>query len=149
MNMHETQGVNKTYTRPSANILLEAADIQEAKGNDYNNASSRVSQADYYPGGVLTLLDTCQAKVLRMYSVLDTMAAGGKINFESVEDSCIDLINYASFIAAYMRGQVPGQHPDHDIFNRTGQTNPDLIPLRFRKVETPLIIGGVIRAKSK
>ena len=33
--------MGKQYSRPSANILLEAADIQEKKGNDYNNANSR------------------------------------------------------------------------------------------------------------
>ena len=106
------------YTRASANILLEAAEIQEKKGQDYNNAVSRVTQADYYPNGVYSILDICQAKVLRMYSVLDTMQAGGNPNFESIEDSAIDLINYASFVAAYVRGQVPGQKPDRDIFNK-------------------------------
>lgn len=108
----------KTYTRASANILLEAAEIQEKKGQDYNNAVSRVTQADYYPNGVYSILDICQAKVLRMYSVLDTMQAGGNPNFESIEDSAIDLINYASFVAAYIRGQVPGQKADRDIFNK-------------------------------
>lgn len=106
------------YTRASANILLEAAEIQEKKGQDYNNAVSRVTQADYYPNGVYSILDICQAKVLRMYSVLDTMQAGGNPNFESIEDSAIDLINYASFVAAYVRGQVPGQKTDRDIFNK-------------------------------
>jgi len=106
------------YTRASANILLEAAEIQEKKGQDYNNAASRVTQADYYPNGVYSILDICQAKVLRMYSVLDTMQAGGNPNFESIEDSAIDLINYASFVTAYVRGQVPGQKPDRDIFNK-------------------------------
>ena len=49
------------YTRASANILLEAAEIQEKKGQDYNNAVSRVTQADYYPNGVYSILDICQA----------------------------------------------------------------------------------------
>lgn len=128
--------MSKQYSRESANILLEAADIQEKKGNDYNNAASRVTQADYYPNGVYSILDICQAKILRMYSVLDTMNAGGNVNFESIEDSAIDLINYASFVAAYMRGAVPGQKSDRDIFNRTGQKNPDLIPTNFRKGTT-------------
>lgn len=110
------------YTRASANILLEAAEIQERKGTDYNGPATRVTQADYYPNGVYSILDICQAKVLRMYSVLDTMQAGGSPNFESIEDSAIDLINYASFVAAYIRGQVPGQKPDRDIFNKPIKT---------------------------
>jgi hypothetical protein len=120
--------MSKQYSRPSANILLEAADIQERKGQDYNNAVSSVQQADYYPRGVTSILDIVNAKYLRMVSVLETMEAGGNVNFESVEDSAIDMINYASFIVAYMRGQVPGQNPNHDIFNRKSNGNPALMP---------------------
>ena len=93
------------YTRKSANILLEAAELQERKGRDYQNPLSRVRQADHYPRGVYTILDTINGKMLRMYSVLETMEQGGAINFESVEDSAIDMINYASFLVAYMRGE--------------------------------------------
>ena len=46
------------------------------------------------------------------------MENGGKPNYESVEDSAIDLINYASFLVAYMRKEIPGQDKDNDIFNR-------------------------------
>ena len=120
-----------TYTRPSANILLEAAELQELKGNDYNNPNSRVQQADYYVHGVWSILDIINGKYLRMVSVLETMEQGGKVNFESVEDSAIDLINYASFLAAYMRGQVPGQKPDYDIFNKPAQSN-NLLPSDFK-----------------
>jgi hypothetical protein len=48
------------------------------------------------------------------------------------------MINYASFLVAYMRGQIDGQTPDKDIFNR--RLNPDnpkntfeLIPSDFTK----------------
>ena len=120
------------FTRPSANILLEAAALQERKGKDYQNPLSRVRQADHYPRGVYTILDTVNGKLLRMYSVLETMEAGGSINFESVEDSAIDAINYLSFIVAYMRGDIDGQEAGKDIFNRRGQKNEALIPTKFR-----------------
>lgn len=127
------------YNRPSANVLLEAADIQERKSQDYQNPLSRVRQADHYPRGVNSILDVVNTKVLRMYSVLETMEQGGKINFESVEDSALDAINYLSFIVAYMRGDVDGQQEDRDIFNRrvSDKTHPtqDLIPVNFRKDE--------------
>ena len=123
----------KQYSRKSANILLEAAELQERKGQDYQNPLSRVRQADHYPRGVYTILDTINGKMLRMYSVLETMEQGGKINFESVEDSAIDMINYASFLVAYMRGQIDGQTPDKDIFNRrlNGNELSALIPSDF------------------
>lgn len=132
--------MTKQYSRPSANILLEAAEIQEKKGQDYNNATSSVEQADYYPRGVWSILDVVNAKYLRMVSVLETMEQGGKINFESVEDSALDLINYASFVAAYMRGDVPGQSADRDVFNKPVENhlinNGALIPTKFRKSST-------------
>ena len=127
------------FTRPSANILLEAAEIQERKSQDYQNPLSRVRHADHYPRGVNSILDTINGKMLRMYSVLETMEQGGKINFESVEDSALDAINYLSFIVAYLRGDIDGQQSDRDIFNRrvSDVTHPtqDLIPTKFKKSE--------------
>lgn len=125
--------MEKKFSRYSANVLFEAAELQERKGQDYQNPLSRVRQADHYPRGVYTILDTVNGKLLRMYSVLETMEAGGKINFESVEDSAIDAINYLSFIVAYLRGEIDGQTPDKDIFNRRGQENEQLVPTKFRK----------------
>lgn len=118
--------------RSSVQVLREAIELQILKGADYNNPNSRVQQADYYVHGVWSILDTINAKYLRMVSVLETMEQGGKINFESVEDSALDLINYASFLAAYMRGQVPGQKPDYDIFNKPVTCN-NLLPSDFKK----------------
>jgi hypothetical protein len=128
------------FTRKSANILLEAAELQERKGRDYQNPLSRVRQADHYPRGVYTILDTINGKMLRMYSVLETMEAGGNVNFESVEDSAIDMINYASFLVAYMRGDIDGQEAGKDIFNRRGTVNEALIPSNFRlKDKDPIV----------
>ena len=131
----------KQFTRESANILLEAAALQERKGQDYQNPLSRVRQSDHYPRGVYTILDTINGKMLRMYSVLETMESGGKVNFESVEDSAIDMINYASFLVAYMRGDIDGQEMGKDIFNRrtSKETHPtmELYPTRFREIKVP------------
>lgn len=128
----------KQFSRESANILMEAARIQEKKGQDYQNPLSRVRQVDHYPRGVYTILDTMNGKMLRMYSVLETMEQGGNINFESVEDSALDLINYASFLVAFMRGDIDGQEEGKDIFNRrmSKQTHPTnvLTPSKFKKV---------------
>lgn len=131
--------------RASVKVLKEAIDLQIKKSLDYQNPLSRVRQADHYPRGVYTILDTVNGKILRMYSVLETMEAGGKINFESVEDSAIDAINYLSFIVAYLRGDIDGQTPDKDIFNRRGQSNPALIPAKFlvKKQEPQVSIKDV------
>lgn len=132
-NLLKGKPMTKQYTRASANILLEAADLQERKGADYNGAQTSIQQADYYPRGVWSILDVVNAKYLRMVSVLEQMEQGGKANFESVEDSAIDLINYASFIAAYMRGDVPGQSEDRDIFNKpVKDLRSNTVPSKFK-----------------
>ena len=122
--------VNDRY---SVKVLQEAIELQRKKGKDYNNSVSRIQQADYYPNGVYSILDIIHAKVLRMYSVLDAMQAGGKVNFESLEDSGLDGINYNSFLVAWLRGEIPGQNPDLDIFGKSNQLNSELIPEKFRK----------------
>ena len=82
--------------------------------------NSRIKQAMYYPRGCHTILDTMHAKVLRMQSVMEAMESDPNYsqNFESLEDSCLDLINYATFFASYMKGEMDGQDPTRDFLNR-------------------------------
>ena len=113
--------------KESIKIINEAIALQLRKSNDYQNGKSWIKQADYYPRGVLTMLDIVYAKVLRMYSVVEAMDQDPDYtpNFESVEDSCKDLINYASFIGAYIRGGVEGQDPNKDFLNREKKPKTD------------------------
>jgi hypothetical protein len=106
--------------KESLKVLQRAAEIQQKKSNDYQNPNSRVKQAMYYPRGCATILDTMQGKVLRIQSVLEAMELDPNYNpnFESLEDSCIDIINYATFFAAYMKGGIDGQDPERDFLNR-------------------------------
>lgn len=106
--------------KESVRVLQECAELQMKKAKDYQNPHSRIRQADYYPRGVATLLDIIYAKVLRMYSVIEAMENDPDYvpNFESFEDSCKDLINYASFAAAYSRGKIDGQDASKDFLNR-------------------------------
>ena len=106
--------------KESIKVLQECAELQAKKGNDYQNPHSRIKQADYYPQGVATLLDIIHAKMLRMRSVIEAMQNDPDYdpNFESIEDSAKDMINYGSFIVEYCRGKMQGQNTDHDFLNR-------------------------------
>jgi len=106
--------------KESLKVLQKAAEIQQQKSNDYQNPNSRIRQADYYPRGCSTILDTMHAKILRMQSVIEAMESDPTYNpnFESLEDSCIDIINYASFFVSYSNGKMEGQSPDRDFLNR-------------------------------
>ena len=119
----------KMKDKHSIRFLHQCAEVQIKKSNDYQNPNSRVKQAHYYPRGCASILDTMAAKVLRMQSVIEAMELDPNYapNFESLEDSCIDLANYASFFAAYMNGAIDGQTDDRDFLNRPivskGKTN--------------------------
>jgi hypothetical protein len=106
--------------KESLKVLQQAAEIQTRKSNDYQNPNSRIKQADYYPRGCASILDVMNGKILRIQSVMEAMENDPdyKPNFESMEDSAVDLINYASFFVAYMRGGIEGQSPDRDFLNR-------------------------------
>lgn len=113
--------------KESIKVLQECAELQTSKGNDYQNPNSRIRQADYYPRGISTIIDIIHAKVLRMQSVLEAMENDPNYNpnFESLEDSSKDLINYGSFIVAYMRGGMDGQDPERDFLNRKEHKTDD------------------------
>lgn len=106
-------------TPESVNVLQECIDLQLRKSRDYQNPNSSVKQADYYPNGVQTIYDVMHGKMLRMKSVMEAMQGDGyDPNFESLEDSAKDLINYASFFVSYCRNGIQGQQPGRDIFNK-------------------------------
>jgi hypothetical protein len=106
--------------KESLRVLKECAELQLKKSNDYQNPQSRIRQSDYYPSGVKTILEIIYAKVLRAQSVIEAMELDPTYepNFESVEDSFKDMINYASFAVSFIRGAVDGQDPNRDFLNR-------------------------------
>ena len=101
-------------------VLDEAIEIQIKKGNDYQNPNSNIKQSDYYPRGCSTILDIMTGKILRMRSVIEAMESDPNYepNFESLEDSAVDLINYSSFFASYINSGIDGQDPGRDFLNR-------------------------------
>jgi hypothetical protein len=96
-------------------VLQECAELQSKKSEDYQNPNSNVKQADHYRRGVDSIHDTMHGKMLRAQSLLES---GDAANFESLEDTYKDLINYASFAVSYIRGKMEGQKPELDYLNR-------------------------------
>ena len=93
--------------KESVNVLNECIELQIKKSQDYQNPSSNITQAMHYRRGVDTIHDMMHQKLLRAQSLLE---ANGNPNFESLEDTYKDLINYASFEVSYMRGKMEGQN---------------------------------------
>ena len=104
--------------RESLKVLQECAELQQRKSKDYQNEKSRIRQADHYPRGCATILDMVHQKITRIYSVMEAMEQGETANFESLEDSAKDAINYLSFFVSYSRGKMEGQDTKRDLVNR-------------------------------
>ena len=106
--------------KESIKVLSECSDIQLKKSKDYQNPNSRIKQADYYPRGVMSIMELINTKTIRLWSLIEAMENDPSYepNFESIEDSLKDLINYASFAVSYSRGKIEGQDPNRDFRNR-------------------------------
>lgn len=108
--------------RESIKVLQECAELQDRKAKDYQNEKSRIRQADHYPRGCATILDMVHQKITRIYSVMEAMEYGQDPNFESLEDSAKDAINYLSFFVSYSRNKMDGQSEERDFLNRPDKT---------------------------
>jgi len=108
--------------KESLRVLQECAELQSKKSQDYQSSESTVVQAMHYRRGVDTIHDIILGKVMRATSLLESDPSDP--NFESLEDTYKDMINYASFAVSYLRGKMEGQDPDRDMFNKR-VTNAD------------------------
>ena len=106
--------------KESIKVLDECKELQLKKAEDYQNPNSNIKQADYYPNGCASIFDMMNTKMLRLRSVIETLQYNPqhKQNFESIEDSAKDVINYASFFVEFYRGKMQGQDTNKDILNR-------------------------------
>jgi hypothetical protein len=93
--------------KESVRVLNECVALQ--------NKKSDVTQAMHYRRGVDSIHDIIQGKCYRAQSILESQ---GEPNFESLEDTYKDIINYCSFAVSYMRGKMDGQKLDRDMYNK-------------------------------
>lgn len=76
-------------------VLGSAIEIYSKKSEDYNNEST---VEDYFPFGNISYLQLIHMKYMRIMSVAKS---NSKPNYESLEDSLLDMINYCSFFVSY------------------------------------------------
>ena len=119
--------------KESVKVLQECIDLQLKKSQDYQSDSSNITQAMHYRRGVDTIHDIILGKITRATSLLES---GKDPNFESLEDTYKDMINYASFAVSYMRGKMEVQQAGRDMFNRsTASTNGSFSGIKGRAVK--------------
>ena len=126
--------------RTSVKVLRECIELQNQKANDYQNDVSSVKQADYYRLGVDSIYDMMHTKMLRLKSLMETAKsnANSTPKFESLKDTTKDLINYASFFAAWLENGIDGQNPDNDMFNRPSTSKGETTKIVF---DGPIVLS--------
>ena len=81
-------------------VLKEAAELKHKKSEDYQGGLWE--EEDYFPFGHKSYVHMLWTKILRIRSVAEQ---GGDVNFESLEDSLIDLSVYSAMYAAWVINQ--------------------------------------------
>jgi NTP pyrophosphatase (non-canonical NTP hydrolase) len=86
-------------------IIKKVSLLRAKKGNDYNTS---VQLKDYFPFGHFSYAQMVHLKSTRMLSQLEVIKRGKALNFDGIQDTLEDLINYATFYAeAIESGQLP------------------------------------------
>ena len=98
--------------KESVEVLKECIELQLAKSKDYQNPKSNIKQAMHYRRGVDTIHDMIHQKLFRAQSLLEADVGLEDRQFESLEDTYKDMINYCSFAVSYLRGKMDGQEKD-------------------------------------
>lgn len=80
-------------------ILKDAAHLKEQKSKDYQGG--QFTEEDYFPYGEKSYVHMLWTKMLRLRSVIEQEDT----NFESAEDTLLDMINYAAMMAAYLENR--------------------------------------------
>jgi hypothetical protein len=84
-------------------LLDNAMTLVTKKQEDYQSATSTITLADYFPFGHKSYVQMLHTKVTRLRSLVEAIVAGIEPNFESIEDSVNDLINYAVFYLKFLK----------------------------------------------
>ena len=98
--------------KESVKVLKECIELQNKKSDDYQNKDSNVTQAMHYRRGVDSIHDIIQGKCYRAQSLLES---NGNPNFESLEDTLVDMAVYCAMFAAYIENKKMKEEENANI----------------------------------
>lgn len=90
--------------------LTYAQSLMDAKSKDYGNLDH--ARQDYFPFGATSYMTMIHTKYARLMNLTRAEQEGKEANFESIQDSVVDLLNYAAFFWAYLEAQKKGPKDD-------------------------------------
>ncbi len=82
-------------------VLLECAQLLNRKGQDYGNQDH--AKKRYHPLGHHSYIQMMHNKMTRIRHTALELKPGQTLNFDSVKDSVLDLINYSAFYGAWLK----------------------------------------------
>lgn len=117
---HENMQLNMARSMPSELLLrvlsergghpaalADAALLCARKSADYNHGKGSdihaVDRSSYFPFGDASYAHMIHTKSQRFVSLVQKQLGGGKPEFESLNDTALDLINYSGFFIAAHR----------------------------------------------
>jgi hypothetical protein len=80
-------------------VFEECLGLSIAKSRDYGDSDP--TKKSYMPFGDASYMTMLHTKTQRLVSLIQNAQRGDKPNFEGIDDSLKDLINYAFFYAVY------------------------------------------------
>tara|TARA_R110002167_G_scaffold295547_1_gene500073 strand:- start:29 stop:355 length:327 start_codon:yes stop_codon:yes gene_type:complete len=89
-------------------FMEEAIELKRKKSADYQGGI--LTEEQYFPFGYESYMHMVLTKVNRIRSVMERDNKSD-VNFESAEDSVIDLVNYAAMMGAWMRNNPQASTP--------------------------------------
>lgn len=98
-------------------LFARAEQLRKKKAVDYNTS---IKLVDYFPNGIEDVAYMLHVKATRIRSLVHNARFGVNNNFEGLQDSLVDLVNYAKFADDIIRGELEGQKT-FDIFDLLGK----------------------------
>lgn len=101
--MVKTKLEDITFVGPTHPALRFCQELMDQKAHDYSGGRTQdFARRDYHPYGDISYMQMLHTKWMRVQAMFKLKADGGEPNFESLQDSVTDLINYAAFYWAYL-----------------------------------------------
>ena len=87
-----------------SSAFMKAHGLRVSKGNDYGNQTQK-ELFDYFPFGHMSFAQMIHVKAKRIVSLADKERMGIEPNHESIKDSVLDILNYASYYYEWLESE--------------------------------------------
>ena len=101
----------------SKDIMKRAMRLKDMKSQDYQGSNFR--EDEYFPFKDQSYAHMIWTKTLRMMNIINVMHP----NYESLEDTLLDLINYSAMYAAHIENEKTNKEKQKELW--TGEQLPE------------------------